>query len=117
MRISDWSSDVCSSDLALVVARILAREPRQRARLVIIFRLRFQSAGDVALRVVGRRRLAHIGLRRLGTARPTVNDQRRFAPRLAEPQFGLEQFELEPERAPTLADRQSTRLQSSHYCP
>src|SRR3546814_9815646 len=63
---------------ALVVARILAREPRQRARLVIIFRLRFQSAGDVALRVVGRRRLEHIGLRRLGNARRTVNDQRRF---------------------------------------
>src|SRR3546814_2953705 len=95
---------------ALVVARILAREPRQRARLVIIFRLRFQSAGDVALRVVGRRRLEHIGLRRLGNARRTVNDQRRFDPRLVEQQFGLEQFELEPDRA--RSEEHTSELQS-----
>src|SRR3546814_17956105 len=31
MRISDWSSDVCSSDLTLAVARARHRQPRVRA--------------------------------------------------------------------------------------
>src|SRR3546814_19467620 len=87
MRISDWSSDVCSSDLdrlaslvggaavrclhdrrpaartddevaaSLVVARHLTSEPRELARLVIIFGLGLQPPRAVAGLIIGRRLL------------------------------------------------------------
>src|SRR3546814_5352842 len=77
MRISDWSSDVCSSDL-LVVARHLTREPRELARLVIIFGLGLQPPRDVARRIIGRRRLEPVSGVGFGNARRTIDDQGRF---------------------------------------
>src|SRR3546814_4571639 len=98
MRISDWSSDVCSSDLdrlaslvggaavrclhdrwpaartddevaaSLVVARHLTREPRELARLVIIFGLGLQPPRDVARRIIGRRRLEPVSGVEIGRA-------------------------------------------------
>src|SRR3546814_7278848 len=44
MRISDWSSDVCSSDLADLVARYLGIRPFRRGDLALALNLAAQAA-------------------------------------------------------------------------
>src|SRR3546814_3963272 len=90
MRISDWSSDVCSSDLALVGVGIIAR----------------QRPAPVAEHAV-----------EAGRALPILSAalaaQRRADTIFAEPQPGQAVGLIEAQAG---LDRTSTRLNSSHYC-
>src|SRR3546814_1936512 len=117
MRISDWSSDVCSSDLAIDVARLAARARRCRALLA-----RHPDApADDRLVAYGR-------------DRPQQLDEMRAALRPADPLLhlpcpawpDLETLQLHevgrnvaaapirPRVGHRLEDRKSTRLNSSH---
>src|SRR3546814_6453350 len=52
MRISDWSSDVCSSDLALdALAKLDAREAGDRDRRAGVLGRRLEHLGDLGLAV------------------------------------------------------------------
>jgi hypothetical protein len=88
------------------VARHLAREPRELTRLVIIFGLGLEVAGDVALDVVGRRGFEPVGRLGLRDTRRAIDDQRRFDLCFVEQQFGLEQLELKAHRAQILAQQE-----------
>src|SRR3546814_4739947 len=119
MRISDWSSDVCSSDLAWWWLR--AR--RRRAAIVRLFDERLDAANTPVERVAAMSEL----LRRAARRRDPAADRLQGDAWLA--------F-LDGDRASDVArpfsegtgrvlleggfrrevDRQSTRLNSSHYC-
>src|SRR3546814_1240736 len=100
MRISDWSSDVCSSDLAVDLDRIelvepLALEQRQRRNVV------------EGIAEIGEQELPPVVLRQRGEAfgeQPVALaiDRGQVAPR-------ADRIEPRPH-----ADRKSTRLNSSH---
>src|SRR3546814_2348920 len=98
MRISDWSSDVCSSDLAHVV------EAAQFAALV-----RGAVAADVAVRAVLAADL-HGRLAGLALADHRLQGQRRRRAFL-KLQFAAQCFDLVIGKR---LDRKSTRLNSSH---
>src|SRR3546814_6444036 len=90
LRISDWSSDVCSSDLGRSMKRPVLAPYSQTPIAIISFRT---SAGETAFRdenpiIAGQKFAAHLA-KRLGISRE-AEDQ------IAE------------------ADRKSTRLNSSH---
>src|SRR3546814_10738278 len=65
MRISDWSSDVCSSDLTLIVEHIDARRAANRLGDILIGELADRIAGkdglDRAGRALPRNRARQIG--------------------------------------------------------
>src|SRR3546814_1917752 len=100
MRISDWSSDVCSSDLGV---RIHALDVRGvRAAAVDDDHLRGDRGAVVAL-VPRRGRDADAGT--------VVEHERRVAPEVE----GMLAVDLDVRVAPDpVADRKSTRLNSSH---
>src|SRR3546814_8192863 len=126
MRISDWSSDVCSSDLAISVGR-----PRSSPEQAV--------PDDAALDFVGAAedgRGAPVQVLRRTTDRQRVGGSRQWtgiAGRKARGNLAAENFHLEigraqqvfraadlqrrggsVERSTFLADRKSTRLNSSH---
>src|SRR3546814_18295240 len=81
MRISDWSSDVCSSDLRLVAERIaqnarLAAFGDHIARLEIAERDRQRTRGDVRHVLRLDHRIAQQG-RRLSRCKGRLPDERR----------------------------------------
>src|SRR3546814_1309014 len=105
MRISDWSSDVCSSDLCIV-------RPDRRGAVV----------GFLSGRTVH-----HLGnesmLVPMTVKTPTLSTQRvprTFAPRpggrKAVPPGPAQRVPELPLYGQMYADRKSTRLNSSHYC-
>src|SRR3546814_10116231 len=110
MRISDWSSDVCSSDLLAAIAEIVAhdhlhigaarRHPdvveRKRAGLQLAPR----NQGAVGIHLDGTRRFQHAGNERLWKG-----DQERVLVECTRNADTAEQ-----------GDRKSTRLNSSHSC-
>src|SRR3546814_1007488 len=106
MRISDWSSDVCSSDLgAMLVALATQIRARRRIRWHAIVS-RFQTVGVDALPIIGLMSFL-IGI--------VIAQQGAVQLR----QFGLEVFTINlvgraSIRELGLLDRKSTRLNSSH---
>src|SRR3546814_7647719 len=103
MRISDWSSDVCSSDLGLVDQlqsreRIVERIGGKRHR---------QARGDLVVDLAAERE----GLVALLVAQVAADRRARLAgDREVEP-IALRRLRV---RAQNLQDRKSTRLNSSH---
>jgi len=88
------------------VHRILRRDPRQLARLVIIARLSTQIFRDALLFGRGRGVDARLHLLRFGDARRSVEDEGRFDLRLVHQQLRLQQFELEPHRPQILPQQE-----------
>src|SRR3546814_1012396 len=122
MRISDWSSDVCSSDLAGIALGQRcgdAERARHRNDLVGADLLEQAHRRDVAggsegaleanRRGIGAARI--LGTIAAGFDRPVV-DLVLWLPPVA--QRG--EIDEELEGRARLADRKSTRLTSSHYC-
>src|SRR3546814_8440134 len=103
MRISDWSSDVCSSDLPL-----LAAHTKLEGRISLQFQ---HDEGAVQLLIAqvehGRGGSPETGLLVRGMAKANADAQGDFAALLKGGRLGLL---IEPERG----DRKSTRLKSSH---
>src|SRR3546814_1506953 len=103
MRISDWSSDVCSSDLAVPGDRICAR-----GDLIFVNgkpvteRLKIDARGRAMPWWRGCVRLGITQFLLLMTDSPASFDGRYFGPSERRDVIGR--------------DRQSTRLNSSHYC-
>src|SRR3546814_7374030 len=101
MRISDWSSDVCSSDLLAIIALAERRVDRCRERRIVELEAQIFRAG-----------LA----RRLGPGRPELDA------RCADPVVGRllvvalagADTRLDAKRQGADLDRKSTRLNSSH---
>ena len=85
--------------LAVLVDREAADPRRQLARYVIIMRLGDQPLGDLAVPVGPRRFEQRLGLGRLGHAGRAVEDEGRGDVRLVHQQLGLQQLELEADRA------------------
>src|SRR3546814_5403059 len=99
MRISDWSSDVCSSDLAIMIVERMHR-------------LQMQQAGT-AVRVLHRKARDHL-------AHPiAVRDRPAIAAKLHRHPLGPERYQFGRvaigimDHLP-IADRKSKRLNSSH---
>src|SRR3546814_4626746 len=121
MRISDWSSDVCSSDLA-GRRRGPARDPVERRALSLGERLmlsaKLRAALDNLLPDAGEDE-AYLGTPTLRdaavliafTARPDPGDAQRIAS-----DAGERGAEGHPERPHGREDRKSPRLNSSHSC-
>src|SRR3546814_648824 len=94
MRISDWSSDVCSADLTLVAMPLhrhadvrIFRQPRgltveDRARLridIVLIEIEMDRVGGHRLLEISRRTRGHAGGRRAGGRRRLLNRRRRLA--------------------------------------
>src|SRR3546814_13753009 len=94
MRISDWSSDVCSSDLG----RKAARDTGKLARDLVIFRFLDQLLGDCLRGVAFGRGEQRLRLFGLGDPRRAIKDEGRADMRFVEQKLRLQQFELEPHR-------------------
>src|SRR3546814_9450320 len=97
MRISDWSSDVCSSDLEAAARSALARvraEPGYERALAA-------ALGDDLDAAVGERDAVRVWMGAAHEADPPL------------PQ-GVESLAARVTAPPELADRKSTRLNSSH---
>src|SRR3546814_1255006 len=105
MRISDWSSDVCSSDLLREAQRVFA----DRLELVA-----GERAGTDALRkLVEARVLAHLrATRKLRRLRCDLGDPRDAL--LRHPEFPAAERQPRIEVGHRYEDRKSTRLNSSH---
>src|SRR3546814_8419095 len=102
MRISDWSSDVCSSDLVEIVRRAVTiafeRQPLgagRRSRGAVQFVFLPRQRGGIGERILDVAERAEHGLAIVGGKFVII---------------GLSNIDLRP---PT-ADRKSTRLNSSH---
>src|SRR3546814_7274160 len=109
MRISDWSSDVCSSDLQLVAGDAVAQAARERAELA-----RRQLRGVHHEGVVVQAR-DQVLAGQFADVTPGVDQralQRRVAEAIAQRGGVLDLDEIQ--RAARLLDRKSTRLNSSH---
>src|SRR3546814_9922250 len=105
MRISDWSSDVCSSDLAWVAATH-GIQPSSALFHAIVEKRHLATPDGVTVDAAGRVVLAEI---------KTTNKTWRSIPRTYLRQVWWQQHVLGAER--TLVaweDRKSTRLNSSH---
>src|SRR3546814_1834591 len=104
MRISDWSSDVCSSDLARVAGYRHVREnrtpwfPEEVIVALLAWSLRYVTvfADDI---LAARRELDRLEARR---------------DRLSAADSGLPNADRRQRRRTRLKDRKSTRLNSSH---
>src|SRR3546814_6798533 len=114
MRISDWSSDVCSSDLTIVMAAIMATVVSVIARAVpvipitidhtaVVAAIHHDWRGLVAAVVINRRR------RRVVHGCGGDIDRRRESQADAERNGGMRQRRQRRKR-----DRTSTRLNSRH---
>src|SRR3546814_5480265 len=103
MRISDWSSDVCSSDLEIGQQ---AEEPRPLDGLGEDALLLGRHRGDAA-----RHDLAALGNEALQQLHVLVVDLRRVG---AGERAGLAAAEERPPAGLAAVDRKSTRLNSSH---
>src|SRR3546814_1032392 len=97
MRISDWSSDVCSSDLAIPVT---IDEFRRRLRLPVIAAPMFLVSGPELVIAACKSGIS--------ASLPTLNTRS-----TAEFERWLQRIEQELEEA-SAQDRKSTRLNSSH---
>src|SRR3546814_8804885 len=108
MRISDWSSDVCSSDLACTLAQVVGRPCRS---LVEVWG-QFHDEGWEA--VAGKAGIAKRpdAMQRVKRAIPSSYE--RWGRPLAEVPEAQPQADGGAKPAP--GDRKSTRLNSSHYC-
>src|SRR3546814_10277348 len=103
MRISDWSSDVCSSDLQIAECAEAGQGERRRAAAELADRIAGgQIGGDV---VAGR------SLRALPEVRVHVETAEQQVKAIAETEQTVVEITGE---APFGADRKSTRLNSSH---
>src|SRR3546814_8471269 len=107
MRISDWSSDVCSSDLLLLEAALAQQDVLGRHPDVLEIQLAPVVAADVA------HRLAE------GEARRAALDQHRADSVDAAAVADIDQEQLgvravRSEHLGAVEDRKSTRLNSSH---
>src|SRR3546814_8608589 len=109
MRISDWSSDVCSSDIALAV--IFARGPLARTwkRLQAWHAPHAGSSWAVAARFIAYCALLLTGATIAFEALRAISFHLQIA--------DLLYSSVEPGKCRSdLLDRKSTRLNSSHYC-
>src|SRR3546814_4020335 len=107
MRISDWSSDVCSSDLRFEIGIVPALKRYAAGNIKIPDRNRFEiefSAPNMRLAGVERRRAAHddLGYLQVGVIIVKRAD--------VDPESSAEPFCL----GASFGDRKSTRLNSSH---
>src|SRR3546814_6218653 len=119
MRISDWSSDACSSDLAPAHCRIFIRLVRLAQigqRLVATDVERAEHHRPVA------GRLQHIAIEPglpLAAGKRCRDEELEFGPEKADP-FGTRRVEsaevVHEARIDQQGDRKSTRLNSSHSC-
>src|SRR3546814_9260832 len=112
MRISDWSSDVCSSDLAAALGGVAGAGERAQRHAV-----KAVGEGDdhLAPRDLARqldRRLDRVGAGGTGEHHALVETARFQAQRLK----GFEKGRLRVGVEGEPVDRQSTRLTSSHSC-
>src|SRR3546814_7799632 len=99
MRISDWSSDVCSSDLIAAAAPLEHRHARA-------------AMADLAARLDARRNLDLVGVAiGIGNLDHPAERGGREADRRARVERGALAIE---QRMPRDIDRKSTRLNSSH---
>src|SRR3546814_4503759 len=101
MRISDWSSDVCSSDLLAYALRLVDRAQLKAINLRLLVGKRFRRAEIVPLAESYADRVVARGLH------PAALDQI-AADRAAGYRLLL--------ATASFQDRKSTRLNSSHYC-
>ncbi len=97
--------------LAVLVASAIAGQSGELPGDVIIRRLGLQPLGDRALLVIGRRRDQRIGHVRRGHPRRSVEHERRPDPGFVEEQLGLQQLELEADRAQILAQQELAVLE------
>src|SRR3546814_2104981 len=106
MRISDWSSDVCSSDLIAGTTRDLLHETVRidGVELTLVDTAGLRESGDMIEREGMRR--ARAELERADIAL-VVLDAR-------DPDAGRVELEAAVAGVPTPLDRKSTRLNSSH---
>ncbi len=91
---------------AVLVGLGAAGEPGELARHVIIFGIGLEPLGDLALALARSGGDEGVGLGRLGDARRAVEDKGRGDLGLVEEELGLEQFELETDRAQILAQQE-----------
>src|SRR3546814_8219450 len=100
MRISDWSSDVCSSDLQVVIAKLQLR----LCFVALIAQVAHAQAGGVG-------QIQGSGVERLQMLLRALKKAFRYGGR------GAKQVHQQPRVAREIAylrDRKSTRLNSSH---
>src|SRR3546814_3892166 len=97
MRISDWSSDVCSSDLVLAhhLSKVVARAREGRT-----------DDGNVVFELVRRQSVAELGIDLLAPKRRVGLDH--WTP------LRVERLVRLPASDDEAVDRKSTRLNSSH---
>src|SRR3546814_10821651 len=112
MRISDWSSDVCSSDLAETQRRL------PQGQLVLLDRrqhgLHIALAAAQPFFLHRREWRIQIMLRKVIVVEGLPQRQQRALDRSIAVAFGAEARDLFPGRTDDRADRKSTRLNSSH---
>src|SRR3546814_9758104 len=102
MRISDWSSDVCSSDLLL--SDISCNALQQCLRLVLLGEKVFPS------------QLLSMWTSSNAKARPAASAPARGAQNLSEREREILECLVQGASNKLIADRKSTRLHSSHSC-
>src|SRR3546814_5991663 len=97
MRISDWSSDVCSSDLAVTLQRLFQVAAQRRAVLGLLFEdgLLAQQVAVLALDIVAKGLVHRLGLQ-LQVGGPAQQAEQALA------------------QVDQAQDRKSKRLNSSH---
>src|SRR3546814_8080313 len=113
MRISDWSSDVCSSDLSTGYRRFQAGDFVVRFDVKARYRRARADAKVAALcdaRTFNRLRIAGRAARRKNDARAGRNSQ----PAIACAKDGLKLTAVGSREGQPTGDRKSTRLNSSH---
>src|SRR3546814_5764392 len=110
MRISDWSSDVCSSDLA-DLDRLFAAVKAERGSLDIIF----ANAGGGSQLKLGEITAAHIDETFDINVKGTIFTVQKALPLMGEGgSIVLTGSSAGTTGAPGFSDRKSTRLNSSH---
>src|SRR3546814_3658682 len=110
MRISDWSSDVCSSDLAVILRRIARRQRQRRAteqrgrkdlfRHIPLLRLCLTLTSSLRRKGAGCKKISCRGRRGFWFTRRYGENKKPFA--------------LSLSKGCSVLDRKSTRLNSSH---
>src|SRR3546814_4520054 len=117
MRISDWSSDVCSSDLARLPSEIDMAQRFSVSRTVIREAIsRLKSEGLVGTRQGSGTRVLEPSVATPFRLNIDPNDSLQAVLRVIELRRGIEgeMAALAAERRTEVQDRKSTRLNSSH---